>query len=139
MPLGLERLVYESRATGSTTSLLNLVAILGESQRNNEREGLTGVLAAHGERYVQVVEGSPGSLDRLLRRLANDPRHRDLTVLDRVPITGRMFGRWLMASARIAPAMTPALDALMAEAAPSGERVVALLHEALKIQEAEVA
>jgi len=139
MPLGLERLVYESRATGSTTSLLNLVAILGESQRNNEREGLTGVLAAHGERFIQVVEGAPGSLDRLLRRLAQDPRHRDLTVLDRVAVTERMFGRWLMASARIAPALAPALDALMAEAAPSGERVVALLHEALKIQEAEVA
>ena len=51
----LERLIYESSATGSTGSLLNLAAILGEAQRNNDRDGLTGALAAHEERYIQEI------------------------------------------------------------------------------------
>jgi len=107
MSLGLERLVYESRATGSTTSLLNLVAILGESQRNNVRDGVTGVLAAHGDRFIQVLEGSGGALDRLTRRLVEDRRHRDMTILERTPIGERLFDRWVMASARIKPEAAP--------------------------------
>ncbi|PZN96004.1 MAG: hypothetical protein DCF29_23915 [Alphaproteobacteria bacterium] len=62
MSAGLERLVYESTATGSTGSLVNLATILAQSQRNNDRDGLTGALAAHNERYVQVIEGSSAAL-----------------------------------------------------------------------------
>ena len=47
MSLRLERLVYESTATGATDSLANLATILAESERNNDRDGLTGALAAH--------------------------------------------------------------------------------------------
>jgi len=139
MGLGLERLVYESRATGSTTSLLNLVAILGESQRNNARDGVTGALAAHGDRFIQVLEGSTGALDRLMRRLLEDARHRDLVVLERTPIAERMFDRWVMASARILPATAAVLDVLMASETPPADRIAALLHEALLVQEAELA
>lgn len=128
----LERLIYESTATGTTSSLLNLATILAESQRNNDRDGLTGALAAHRERYIQVIEGQTGALDGLLKRLANDPRHRDLTVLDRHAISERVFAGWSMASPRITPAMAPALDTLMADARASGARIVALLHHALE-------
>ena len=65
----LERLVYESTATGTTESLRNLSVILAESQRNNDRRGLTGALAAHDDRYIQVIEGPREVLDHLLRRL----------------------------------------------------------------------
>ena len=47
----LQELVYESTATGSTGSLLNMATILAESQRNNARDGLTGALAAHDDRF----------------------------------------------------------------------------------------
>lgn len=136
MPQTLERLVYESTATGSTGSLMNLAAILAESQRNNDRRGLTGVLAAHRERYVQVIEGATESLDGLLRRLADDPRHRALHVLDRRAIPERQFAGWSMAAPRIDPATTAALDTLMAEPNPSGALVVRLLRQALNADEA---
>lgn len=42
MSLRLERLAYESTATGTTGSLANLAVIVAESQRNNDRDGLTG-------------------------------------------------------------------------------------------------
>ena len=132
MPLSLERLVYESAATGSTESLLNLAAILSESLRNNERRGLTGVLAAHRDRYIQVIEGPSGELDALLRRLALDPRHRDVHILERQPISERTFDGWAMASPRIDAGTTEALDRLMADPQPSGALIVRLLREVLE-------
>ena len=127
----LERLIYESSATGSTGSLLNLAAILGEAQRNNYRDGLTGALAAHEERYIQVIEGPASALDNLLSRLDRDPRHRNIVILDRAPIADRAFGGWAMASARITPELAPVLDAVMSESRPSAAQLVAALKQAL--------
>lgn len=131
MSLRLERLVYESAATGSTESIANLAVILAESQRNNDRDGLTGVLAAHRERYIQVVEGPAHVLDALLRRLENDPRHRDLVLLGREPIPARLFGRWSMASALVTPAHGAALDALVDHDNLTPGRVIRILLDAL--------
>ena len=131
MALALQRMVYESTATGTTGSLLNLAVILAESQRNNDRDGLTGALAAHRDRYIQVVEGTAPALDGLLRRLELDPRHRDITLLDRTPINERMFAGWAMASARITPVLAPVLDALMIDAKPSPSWIIMAMRDAL--------
>lgn len=131
MSLRLERLVYESTATGSTAAIGNLAVILAESQRNNDRDGLTGALAAHRDRYFQVVEGSASALDALLRRLENDPRHRDVTLLGRERVPARMFGRWSMTSARITPALGEALDRLVDDNDLTPGRVIRVLMGAL--------
>ncbi|NBW09540.1 MAG: BLUF domain-containing protein [Caulobacteraceae bacterium] len=133
----LQRLVYRSTATGSTTSLLNLVAILGESQRNNDRDELTGALAAHGGRYVQVVEGAATTLDGLLRRLEQDPRHKDIKLLERENIATREFGRWAMANAVVTPEAAPVLEDLMASDFPSAALIVEALKAAVSLQHAE--
>ena len=132
MSLSLERLVYESTATGTTASIGNLAVILAESQRNNDRDGLTGALAAHRDRYIQVVEGPAQNLDALLRRLENDPRHRHLVLLGREPIDARLFGRWSMASAVITPAQGAALDALVDDDDLSPPRVIRILLDAVE-------
>ena len=131
MGLHLERLVYESTATGTTASIGNLAVILAESQRNNVRNGLTGVLAAHRDRYIQVVEGPAAMLDNLLRRLELDSRHRDVTLLGREPIQSRLFGGWSMASALITPAHGAALDALVDDNDLSAAKVTRVLLDAL--------
>lgn len=125
----LERVVYESRATGRTDSLMNMATILAESQRNNQRDGLTGALAAHGGRYIQVLEGAPVDIDRLMRRLDHDPRHREVTILDRRAIESRSFGDWTMANARFRPDQTEALESVLASRSP--EATVAILKDAL--------
>jgi len=135
----LERLLYASTATGRTDSLLNMATILAESQRNNERDGLTGALAAHDGRFIQVIEGPAGALDGLLRRLAPDPRHRDIAILDRRPIAGRRFEAWAMASSRIGPETAPVLDRLMGTPGASANEIVVLLQEALDIGQPRVA
>jgi hypothetical protein len=130
MSLSLERLVYESTATGPTSSIGNLAVILAQSQRNNDRDGLTGMLAAHRNRYIQVVEGPAWALDALLRRLEDDPRHRDVILLGREPIETRLFGRWSMASATITPAHGTALDRLVDDNALTSAGVIRILLDA---------
>lgn len=130
--LELERLVYESKATGTTESLGNLVVILAESQKNNARDELTGALAAHRERYIQVVEGPAQALDSLLRRLEDDPRHKDVTLLDRDRIDERLFGAWTMASARITPVYGDALDRLAAGDELTAGKVIHILLDAVR-------
>jgi hypothetical protein len=131
MPITIDRLVYRSEATRPTDSLQSLAELLGEAQHNNARDGLTGALAVHQGRFLQVVEGPSGMIDSLERRLARDPRHRAITVLGRQPIETRAFGDWTMASALITPALAPELAALMAEEKPSPAKVVGLLLEAI--------
>ena len=127
----LQRLIYRSVATGTTDSLLNVATILAESQRNNDRDGLSGALAAHGDRYVQVIEGSRQALDSLLRRLQGDRRHRALEVIDRRDIESRRFDGWAMAHARVTPANRTVLEALMADPDASPRAIVDLLGNAL--------
>jgi hypothetical protein len=127
MSLRLERVVYESTATGTTESIMNLAVILAESQRNNDRDDLTGALAAHRERFIQVLEGPAQALDALLRRLSSDPRHRDIVVLGREPIAERLFAGWSMASARITPDRGAALDRLIGDGALKPVDVIGVL------------
>ena len=133
MSLRLERLVYESTATGTTNSILNLATILATSQRNNDRDGLTGALAAHRDRYIQVIEGPAQALDSLLRRLESDPRHRDIVVFGREAIAVRLFSHWTMASAVITPTQGAALDYLVDHDDLTPERVIRILLDALEI------
>lgn len=128
MPLSLQRLIYASTATGKTSSLLNIATILGESHRNNDRDGLTGALVAHDGCFIQVVEGEAGRLDALLKRLANDPRHRDIRLIDRETITTRLFGQWSMASVHVSPKLVPMLETVIARRDhPAGAIVTAML------------
>ena len=137
MSLRLERLVYESTATGTTESIGNLAVILAESQRNNDRDGLTGALAAHRDRYIQVIEGPAQTLDALLRRLENDPRHRDIILQHREPISERLFSRWTMANARITPIHGAALDSLVDDDELTPREVIGILLDALRKAEAD--
>lgn len=101
----LERVIYCSRATVPTGSLTLLTDILAVSQRNNERDQLTGALAVSDGWFLHVVEGPPHNLDRLLGRLEADTRHTEIAVLQRRRVKARMFEGWSLASARITPAL----------------------------------
>ena len=120
----LERLVYCSRARIDTASLQAISELLGVSRRNNARDGLTGALAVNDGWFLQVVEGSATALDRLLRRLAEDPRHTDLEVLSRRPVSGRLFPDWSMVAARITPEVGPQLKRLIDQCRVTPEAAV---------------
>jgi hypothetical protein len=99
----LERIAYCSRSLVSMDSLVMIADILAVSQRNNRRDHITGALVYSDGAFFQVVEGAPDDLDRLLRRLADDPRHSDIKVVVRSAVSGRLFADWSMTAPRITP------------------------------------
>ena len=127
MPEPLERMVYCSTANVPTDSLYFIADILSVSQRNNERDGLTGALAISDGWFLQVLEGRSSALDNLLRRLKTDTRHRDVVILSRHRVVGRLFAEWSMHSARITPAIGDDLRLLIDECRVSPEDATAAL------------
>ncbi|WP_292134224.1 BLUF domain-containing protein [Brevundimonas sp.] len=88
----LYRLVFVSKAVGETgQSTQSLAHILGAAERNNRRDELSGALMFHGDEIVQIVEGARADLDRLMRRVGADPRHRDVVVVEDRPVMQRRY------------------------------------------------
>ncbi len=120
----LERLVYCSRACIDTASLQAISELLGVSQRNNTRDGLTGALAVNDGWFLQVIEGPGTALDSLLRRLADDSRHTEIELLSRRAVSGRLFPDWSMVAARITPDVGPQLQGLIDQCRVTPEAAV---------------
>jgi hypothetical protein len=123
--------LWQASATSASVAILSEGPMPDRLDRLVYRSTATR-LAVHKGSFLQVIEGEPGQLDILQRRLAADPRHRDIEVLDRRPVEARVFDGWTMASATISPGLAPELDALMSEARPSGQRIVGLMLEAVE-------
>lgn len=90
----LSRLIYFSRADFSREELS---LILEVSLANNLRAGLSGVLFYKRPYVLQVLEGSRGVLSQRFLKIAADPRHRDVTLMDVRAIARPMFPDWAMA------------------------------------------
>lgn len=130
MSLPLERIVYGSRATSPhAEAVMNLIQILAVSQRNNVRDEITGALALSKGRFFQIIEGRPGDLDRLLKRLETDPRHERVDVIDRRPIDARLFGEWAMVAPTVTPGRATEIDRVVETGSVSTEEAVRLLHD----------
>ncbi|MBB1518888.1 BLUF domain-containing protein [Pseudomonas sp. SR9] len=91
----LVRLTYASRALNGVSSQL-IREILEASQRNNPRKGLTGILCCNADIFLQVLEGPRAAVNELYNFLADDQRHKGLTVLDYEEISVRRYANWSM-------------------------------------------
>jgi hypothetical protein len=86
----LHRVIYASEAVGPTgVSTLSIAQILGASEVNNRRDGITAAVMFHGGHIVQAIEGKRVDIDRLMRRLLADRRHTGLRILIDTPIPAR--------------------------------------------------
>lgn len=96
----LHRTIYASEAVGLTgETTLSIAQILGVSDRNNRRDHLTSCLMIHNGHILQAIEGARVDIDRLLRRLAVDPRHAGLRVLIDAPVSVRRINEPIALSA----------------------------------------
>lgn len=93
-----QRLIYRSRAEDAEDLGRNLSQILHASRHHNRAHGITGVLTCFDDHFIQIIEGPPAQIDRLMAVLARDPRHHDIEVLGRWAASHRLFGGWAMAS-----------------------------------------
>jgi hypothetical protein len=109
----LSRLAYYStnrlRSSGDALRAdLNL--ILSTAIRRNGEDGMTGGLVFNRSHFMQVLEGESTAVTRTFVRIAADPRHGDVTLVEVKPVDERLFGRWSMGYA----GETPLFDALCA-------------------------
>lgn len=88
----LYRVMIAAETVGSTgVSTLSIAQILGVSERNNRRDHITSAIMFLDGWCLHGMEGRRADLDRLLRRLAEDRRLKNLRVLVDKPIAERSF------------------------------------------------
>jgi hypothetical protein len=94
--VSLKILIYTSWARPGL-SARDVDDILGSARTNNPLEGITGVLIFNGTAFMQILEGGVDAIDALVRRLAADRRHSNMSIRDERPIEARSFPTWEMA------------------------------------------
>ena len=102
------RLVYASRSPFAPIRdgagiHPEVARILVQSRRNNARQRIVGGLYFADGSFFQCLEGREAEVQALYDRLAADPRHRDVRLLDRREIDAPAFGEWAMKHVPNAP------------------------------------
>lgn len=93
----MRQIVYRSTSTaGSGRAADDIPDIMRQAAARNGIEGVTGLLYAEDDMFLQVIEGPSDSISDLIARLYDDDRHRELTILVDQPIAQREFGDWTM-------------------------------------------
>lgn len=102
----MHRFVYSSMSVVALDEP-DLELLLGTSRRNNERDGLTGILlhirtAEPGRAaFVQLLEGERDRIEQTFGRIRRDDLHAELHILLDEPVAGRTFPTWSMRLERI--------------------------------------
>lgn len=113
---GLFSLLYRSQATPPQSEAA-LSALVRDSQRRNRAAGVTGVLVAGGERYLQCLEGPEPAVRGLMAAIQRDPRHDRIEAMEVVPLPRRRFGGWDMRLVHTGHARMPDFGAAPSQAA----------------------
>lgn len=97
----LVRLVYISRSTfvpvaGNQTIEPNVARILAKSRKNNRERNVVGGLFFGDGCFLQCLEGDAEVVDALYKKIAADPRHKDVKILSRLDIHRVGFPDWSM-------------------------------------------
>jgi hypothetical protein len=91
----LVRLMYASRASAAMTDA-DFAAILKASREHNPPAGITGLLCFTDGVFVQVLEGGRQAVNARYKRIVEDVRHHDVTLLGYEEIVERAFPGWTM-------------------------------------------
>jgi hypothetical protein len=108
------RLVFSSDVTG-TLDASTLQQIAAASERNNWRDGITGVLLIGPRRFVQVLEGERADVSACFARIASDARNAGCQLLSLTYLARRRFARWTMHTIAVTPEAEQAMDRLLDE------------------------
>ena len=91
----LKTLTYTSRARLDLTAK-DLADIQSTARTLNALDGITGLLAFDGTRFLQIVEGAEDAIDSLVERLRRDPRHSGFEIRDERFVEAGSFPDWSM-------------------------------------------
>lgn len=91
----LVNMIYASR-TNPGFNPQDIEGILRSSVRNNERTGVTGILAFSNDYFLQCLEGSREAVNAAYQRILHDRRHHDPVILTYHDVSHRQFPLWSM-------------------------------------------
>jgi hypothetical protein len=92
----MRQLIYSSSAVRPFSDL-ELKQLLVSSRSRNLVGRVTGLLIHYSGTFLQVLEGADEHVMTTYERIARDPRHRKVTILDgETEIQSRAFGAWTM-------------------------------------------
>lgn len=95
-------IVYTSESTLANTDInKTLDAISKKARINNKSLNITGLLFYHNHRFVQILEGSKESLEKLLKIIDKDTRHKNIERIIDEKVNKRGFEEWNMDSFNI--------------------------------------
>lgn len=96
----LYRLTYYSRVAldlSASTLRHEIGGIMKASLENNAACGITGALMFDRSWFLQALEGDRAAVTEAFIRIARDPRHADIVILDCTSTDERRFADWSMA------------------------------------------
>ena len=86
----LEALLYRSRIV-NRIGPLHMLLLVERARHANQMHGLTGQLIYFDHSFMQYLEGPRAAVDALWRQLQRDPRHYDVELLARYPLSRRRY------------------------------------------------
>lgn len=89
------RLIYASESTQPLTPAA-VQTLVDHARQANARRQITGVLAFDHRAFLQCLEGDRETVSGVFCRIAADPRHRRVVLLELQPVDERLFGSWDM-------------------------------------------
>jgi len=89
------RIVYTSTAVKDLKPE-DLLQILKSCRKNNSANDITGILLYSKRTFFQALEGEEATLIPLFELIKKDPRHKDVTLIEKKEITEREFPYWNM-------------------------------------------
>jgi hypothetical protein len=78
-----------------------VLTLMNQCHRNNPGRDLTGMLLHGNGTFLQVLEGEDAIVDALIDTISRDPRHTDMRIVRREPITTRQYADWSMGFERV--------------------------------------
>lgn len=91
----MKNLIYISSATKNLDHH-ELGNLLKAARKNNERNGITGILIYKAGNVLQYLEGGANEVDITFNHISVDPRHHDIYKMYEGEIEDRIFKDWTM-------------------------------------------
>lgn len=90
------RIIYLSTANG-VPEQDELEALMQLARKNNEKDGITGLVAYHDYTFIQVLEGPEDKVKACFERICQNDLHRNFIVAHEAHAETRLFDRYAMA------------------------------------------
>lgn len=89
------RLIFASTALKDWNAE-ELLGLLKTCRTNNSARDITGALIYLHRTFFQILEGNEQAVDETFEKIKRDTRHKEVTLIERKPISERDFPYWSM-------------------------------------------